>query len=73
MSLKGKELTDKRIQCNQEILRKLSEYLSKYPDMRFSQALLNLNIVSDAYHHCDSYWADEFYIEPEEVLKRMKG
>ena len=62
--LKGKELTDKRIECNREILRKLSEYLTANPDMRFSQALMNLNIVNGY---------NDYYLEPDEVLKRMKS
>ncbi len=62
------------------ILTILSDYLKKYPDIRFSQALLNLNIVKQLdvqprhpNDWPDQRWADEFYLEPEDLLKRIKA
>lgn len=54
----------KRSEANKEILKLLSEYLEKNPDMRFNQALLGLNIVIE-----DS---DLFYEESNDTLKFLK-
>ena len=62
------------------ILTILSDYLKKYPDIRFSQALLNLNIVKTTNYSATGdgdmenpiiAWADEYNLEPEQVLSRM--
>lgn len=72
-------LNQKRKECNEAILKKLIEYLRTNPGMRFSQALSNLNIVKRTYaddtenhSYNNSYLEDDYYLEPEEVLKRMK-
>lgn len=65
-----------RQQANLEILKKLSRYLHVYPDVRFSQALHNLRLVSE-HTYDDSNgdpvytWKDEFYVEPNMLLQRM--
>jgi hypothetical protein len=73
------KLNEKRKEANREILRRLTEYLQANPSIRFSQALSNLDIVDrttadDAVNHSydNSYWSNDFYIESEVVLKRMK-
>jgi hypothetical protein len=58
--------------ANQIILNKLTEYLQANPDMRFSQALGNLNIVINGYDYPKDNWENDYYTEPTEVLKRMK-
>lgn len=59
---------------NLEIMDRLSEYFSKYPDMRFGQALLNLGIVE--IFECPNtdklYWKNAFYEESKEILKRIE-
>jgi hypothetical protein len=52
-----------RLKDNITILRLLEEYLRHYPDMRFGQALVNLNIVEKD--------KDPFYDEPASTLERM--
>lgn len=56
---------DNRLQLNLELLRILEAYLRTYEDMRFSQALINLGLVDPG--------KDEFYVEPSELLKRVKS
>jgi len=55
--------TSVRLHANLELLRILETYLRTYPDMRFSQALINLDMVQ-----LDK---DDFYTEPTELLKRV--
>jgi len=72
---KDKELTEQRALDNLLILTKLATYIANNPDLRFGQALFNLNIVIgfNADQHDPHYvWKDEFYLEPGEILKRMK-
>lgn len=52
-----------RLKVNITILRLLEEYLRHYPDMRFGQALVNLNIVEKD--------KDPFYDEPGDTIERM--
>lgn len=63
-----------RLDCNQQILEFLLQYISENPDVRFSQALFNLGIVVQA----DSddfprFWKDTFGEEPSVTLKRVKS
>lgn len=51
----------KRLSKNFEIINLLSEYLMKYPDLRFSQLMW-----------CLDQGEDHFNEEPEETLKRYK-
>jgi hypothetical protein len=62
-----------RLEANIEILKILSEYLEKNPDMRFGQALNNLGIVEQKLNIDGStVWENYFYIESEDTLNRMK-
>lgn len=54
------------ISYNMEILDILKKYLTTYKDIRFSQALYNLNIISD---DTKDYF---YYTEPKHILRRMK-
>ena len=51
---------------NMEILDILKKYLTTYKDIRFSQALYNLNIISD---DTKDYF---YYTEPKHILRRIK-
>lgn len=55
-----------RYKDNMEILDILKKYLTTYKDIRFSQALYNLNIINDK---ALDYF---FYEEPKHILRRMK-
>lgn len=72
---KAFELNEKRKTANAAILTKLHDYLLANPGLRFSQALFNLDIVIQ--HYCMSkdnslVWRDDFYLESNELLKRLK-
>ena len=54
----------KRTEANKEILKLLSEFLEKNPDMRFNQALLGLDIIMES--------SDLFYEESKDTLKALK-
>lgn len=67
-----------RQQANRELLAILSSWIEAYPDLRFSQILGNMEFVKqdDVEHEecCDSRrWADEYLLEPQELLKRVKA
>lgn len=66
-------LTEQRKKDNAAILAVLTQYLEANPDMRFSQALCNLDIVRVWPENGHAVWVDEYYLEPGEILKRMKG
>lgn len=40
-----KKIVEIRKEYNEKILKELTDYLTKYPDIRFGQALINLNII----------------------------
>ena len=56
-----KKLDRKRY--NNALLVILTDYLTKYPDIRFNQALLNLGLVVTN--------KDDYYTEPDKVLIRV--
>lgn len=58
-----KEMIEKRQVSNFEIINKLVMYLTKYPDTRFHQALINLGI--------SEVGRDQFYEESVTTLERM--
>ncbi len=58
--------TFERYNANMEILDILKKYLTTYKDIRFSQALYNLNIIDDK-------TIDYFYYqEPKFILRKIK-
>ncbi len=72
-----------RLEYNRIILSKLSRYIELYPDMRFNQALLDLDINVPAYKivtdeneggkpEVPIQVRNEYYLESEDLLKRMK-
>lgn len=63
--MEDKETFD-RYSANMEILDILKKYLTTYKDIRFSQALYNLNII-------DNNTIDYFYYkEPKFILSKIK-
>lgn len=58
-----REMIKKRQVSNFEIINKLVMYLTKYPDTRFHQALINLGI--------SEVGRDQFYEESVTTLERM--
>ncbi len=63
--MKNKETFD-RYSANMEILDILKEYLTTYKDIRFSQALFNLNIIGN---NTIDYF---YYQEPKFILRKIK-
>lgn len=66
-----------RLEANLELRNELESLIFKYPDMRFSQILLAFGFVKQerpAKPREDRpiSWQDEFYMEPEKVLERVK-
>lgn len=61
--MKLKEVIKKRQVSNFEIINKLVMYLTKYPDTRFHQALINLGI--------SEVGRDQFNEESVTTLERM--
>jgi hypothetical protein len=59
-----------RLEANRLIILILEQYIEEYPDTRFSQALLNLGVVVD-WGGDERAWEDDFYLESEELLKRI--
>ena len=60
-----------RKEANIEILQMLMAEVIKDPEIRFGQLLQNMDTVVEA---DDDWliWLNEYYVEPEMVLKRMK-
>jgi hypothetical protein len=58
------EKPQERLANNLQVLRILEAYLRTYPDIRFSQALYNLDIVRSE--------RSDFYTEPSETLRRVR-
>ncbi len=61
--MKLKEMIEKRQVSNFEIINKIVMYLTKYPDTRFHQALINLGVTEVG--------RDQFYEESVTTLERM--
>lgn len=66
-----------RLKYNLEILKILEEYIVNNPDIRFGQALYNLNITrtlqSVGMNQDDpTQWCSEFYTESKDTLERLR-
>lgn len=55
--------TPNRLECNEMIISKLSEFLKYNPNIRFGQALWIFGILDDN--------IDSFYEEPLDMLNRL--
>ena len=58
----------KRQASNMLILNKLSEYIEKYPDLRFGQILINLEILQ---YGVDGCIIDPWNAESIDILRRI--
>lgn len=67
-----------RYEANKKILTILTILVETYPDMRFSQIMSNFDLVKSI--NIDNkkdfllvpIWKDEYYLESETLLERMK-
>lgn len=57
----------KRLNANLQLLEMLNGLIHSYPELRFSQIL---NIFDFVKQH-NGAWVDEFYLEPDELSKRV--
>lgn len=69
-----------RLENNTLLLKHLEEYIKKYPDIRFGQALSNLNLAThrqkiniDGQGEKDYLYEDIFYEEPQETLTKIRN
>ena len=60
-----------RQNANLQILDKLKNYMLTYPDMRFGQALANLNIIEYDRAKPTPEVIDPFYDESVDILQRV--
>ncbi|KKN98444.1 hypothetical protein LCGC14_0145460 [marine sediment metagenome] len=73
----------KRQEANKLLAKMLSELVDKNPDLRFGQILRNFGFVYEtsvkinpqlpAIETETVYWKDEFYLESEDLAKRIIG
>jgi len=63
-----------RQKANRELVKILHAYVEAQPDVRFSQLLRNLDMVEEDRGKDGLVlgWKNEFYREPEDILKRVK-
>ena len=65
-----------RFESNKEILANIAMAVAKYPDMRFGQILVYLNLLPKEEHDTPdgvfTKFADPFYEESTATLQRMK-
>ena len=64
-----------RVEINTKILQELAILIGKNPDLRFSQILDVFGFVKaerPANSENRISWQNEFYMEPDEVLKRVQ-
>lgn len=59
-----------RKEANLELLEILRTQIEQYPDLRFTQLLINTGII-EADH--EGVIRDEFYLESSELLDRVKS
>ena len=79
MPFDPKKLKEDRIAANRDLAEIIMEAVENHADMRFGQLLDYLGIVRPLEHTGGAIrttptraWQDEFYLEPMELLKRVK-
>ena len=77
--LNAKFTPNVRQEFNREILEILIEAVEKNPQLRFGQIMSMLRTVTHSRpmsqqtaDQCDAHWRDEFYLESEVLLERMR-
>lgn len=68
-----KEKIKRRQESNLQILDILKMYVMKYPDIRFGQALSNLNIIEYNYSDVMPKTQDPFHDESIDILERVEN
>jgi hypothetical protein len=68
-----KKITEVRKSYNERILKELKDYLERYPDIRFGQALINLNILEMTDDNDKPQIKDPFNEEPITIYNRMRA
>ena len=58
-----------RQQANLALLQHLTDMINNNPDIRFSQALVNLELVQ---YLGDHTCVGDYYLEPRDLLKRVE-
>lgn len=69
------DFNNPRFVSNIELIEILTEYVNMYPDMRFGQILQNFGFIKPnrpANPERMIDWQNEFYVESDEILKRVK-
>lgn len=62
-----------RFNENTELLQILFDLVLKNPQLRFSQILNDYGfVIHNGIGLSDVGWEDEYYVEPAEILKRVK-
>lgn len=62
-----------RQSANARLVTILADAVIRYPDQRFGQLLRNLGFVLETAHLPNAkMWSNEFYMEPQELLKRVE-
>jgi len=67
-----KESSEKRLKANLKLVEIIKTYAKKYPDLRFSQILANWDFVIRHEDFVQSVWIDEYNVEPDVILERVK-
>lgn len=64
----------KRLEANRVLVRLLAEAVEASPSQRFGQILRNRGFVNqiDGKSHSGYIWADEFEVEPWDLLTRVE-
>lgn len=62
-----------RKEANMEIVRLIVNYINMYPDQRFGQILMNLDIIKNQGPYETMESAKKFYEEPTDTLERVKN
>jgi len=66
-----------RLEANRKILEILKVMVETYPDQRFGQMMRNVDVVRevkiDTKEFTGLVWIDEFNLESEELLNRIKN
>jgi hypothetical protein len=72
-----KKITEVRKSYNERILKELKDYLEQYPDIRFGQALINLNIIEIDEKNSTllfgPQYKDPYNDEPITIYNRMRA
>jgi len=69
----NRKFDEDRVKSNQELISLLSKLSIENPSLRFSQLLVVFGFVEDAIPGQSEYWKNEFNVEPQTVLKRVKN